>query len=885
MDTIQRLDIEEVYLSQKTHPKGLTPEEVGKRLSAVRKKTDIFKILFARAGSVSKQFTHFFALVLWTAAALCFLADYFQPGENMATLGWAIVMIIFINGAFSFAQEYRAEKATEALESLLPLKANALRAGEMTEVPVDLLVEGDVVILQEGDKVPADIRLVETHDLKVSNATLTGESDVLTRTAQPSAAGTLFEAENIVFSGTLVLAGRGHGVVFATGSKTQFGRVSLLTTGIKRTLSPLEKEIEKGSLKISLIAVSIGAFFFVLGSLIGRPIWENMLFAVGTIVALVPEGLMPTVTLTLAAGSQRMARRNALVKKLNAIETLGCTTVICTDKTGTITENNMRVEKVWLLDESAETRDKAYLVMGLANSILFSPAEEDWSGDPMEMALVRAAADYYKNKAGGFPDAGRLEEFGFTPERKRMTVLYSLSPGGMYLAATKGAVEIVPLLCRLAGGDLSRVEKAAAEMAGQAMRVMALAVKTGEKTSADAAAWEDDMNFLGLVGLADPIRRDVPEAVELCHDAGIRVMMITGDMPATAHAIARQAKIVPDEGEPVLLTGSAIEEMSTEKIKEALRSPHVVFARMKPEHKLTIVTALQEMGEVVAMTGDGVNDSPALRKSDIGIAMGLRGNDVARETADIVLLDDHFATIVSAVEEGRAVFSNIRKFITYVLTSNTAEIVPYLSFVLLRIPLPLPIIQVIAIDLGTDMLPALALGLEKPSHAAMKKPPRGRDERLMSRGLLLRAFVFLGLLEAMAGMAGYFYIMRGGGWQWGVQLGHFDPLYLQATTACLAGIVMAQMANLFACRSDTVSTFRLSLKSNLYLFMGLGYEVAILLLIVFTQPGNTIFRTLPITGDVWLFMLIAPPVLLLADETRKIFVRRRKKPSKPIKAF
>jgi sodium/potassium-transporting ATPase subunit alpha len=877
MDTIQRLNIEEVYLSQKTHPDGLAPEEAGKRLSAASKKADVFKLLLARAGRVSKQFTHFFALVLWSAAALCFLADHFQPGENMVTLGWAIVMIIFINGTFSFAQEYRAEKATEALESLLPLKANTLRAGEMTEVPVDLLVEGDVVILQEGDKVPADIRLVETHDLKVSNATLTGESDVLTRTAQPSAAGTFFEAENIVFSGTLVLAGRGHGVVFATGIKTQFGRVSLLTTGIKRTLSPLEKEIEKGSLTISLIAVSLGAFFFVLGSLIGRPIWENMLFAVGTIVALVPEGLMPTVTLTLAAGSQRMARRNALVKKLNAIETLGCTTVICTDKTGTITENNMRVEKVWLLDESAETREKAYLVMGLANSIPFSPAEEDWSGDPMEMALVRAAANYYKNKTGGFPDAGRLEEFGFTPERKRMTVLYSLSQEGMCLAATKGAVEIVPPLCRLAGEELSTVEQAAAEMAEQAMRVMALAVKTGEKTcaDADADAWEDDMTFLGLVGLVDPIRPDIPEAVDMCHAAGIRVMMITGDMPATAQAIARQAKIIPDEGEPVLLTGSAIEEMNPEKIKEALRSPHVVFARMKPEHKLTIVSALQEMGEVVAMTGDGVNDAPALRKSDIGIAMGLRGNDVARETADIVLLDDHFATIVSAVEEGRAVFSNIRKFITYVLTSNTAEIVPYLSFVLLRIPLPLTIIQVIAIDLGTDMLPALALGLEKPSHAAMKRPPRGRDERLMSRGLLLRAFVFLGLLEAMAGMAGYFYIMQGGGWQWGMQLSHFDPLYLQATTACLAGIVMAQMANLFACRSDTISTFRLSLKSNPYLFLGLAYEAAVMLFIVYTLAGNTIFRTLPIATDVWLYLLVFPPLLLLADELRKIFVRRR----------
>ncbi|MFA4886351.1 MAG: cation-transporting P-type ATPase, partial [Desulfotomaculaceae bacterium] len=597
----------------------------------------------------------------------------------------------------------------------------------------------------------------------------------------------------------------------------------------------------------------------------------------GTIVALVPEGMMPTVTLTLAAGSQRMAKRNALVKKLNAIETLGCTTVICTDKTGTITENNMRVEKVWLLNDSEEIREKAYMVMGLANSIPFSLSEDDRTGDPMELALVRAAAEYYRDKAGVIPRITRMEEFGFTPERKRMTVVYGLDEGGGRLAVTKGAMEVMPTLCRLTGEQIERIEKAAAEIAGQAMRVMALAVKTGEEGGADAAAWEEDMTFLGLVGLDDPIRADVPEAVELCHNAGIRVMMITGDMPATAHAIARRANIVPDESEPVLLTGSAIEEMSPENIKEALRASHIVFARMKPEHKLTIVSALQEMGEVVAMTGDGVNDAPALRKSDIGIAMGMRGNDVARETADIVLLDDHFATIVSAVEEGRAVFSNIRKFITYVLASNTAEIVPYLCFVLLRIPLPLPIIQVIAIDLGTDLFPALALGLEKPGKEAMKRPPRSREERLMNTGLLLRAFVFLGMIEAIAGMAGYFYVMYGGGWQWGGQLGHGDPLYLQATTACLAGIVMAQMANLFTCRSDTISAFQPSLKRNPYIFWGLAYEVGVLLFIVYTLPGNTLFRTLPISTDVWLFMLILPPVLLLADEIRKFFARRRLK--------
>jgi sodium/potassium-transporting ATPase subunit alpha len=873
MDTIQRLAVEEVYLSLKTHPGGLSPEEAEKRQSAVREKPDAFKLLLAWTGRVTKQFTHFFAMLLWAAAALCFLIERFQPGENMLTLGWTIILVIFINGTFSFVQEYRAEKATLALKDLLPLKTKVLRSGEMAEVMVDFLVEGDIIFLQEGDMVPADIRLVETYDLKVSNATLTGESDVLTRTALPSSAGSLFEADNIVFSGTLVLAGRGKGVVFATGANSQFGRVSLLTTEIKRSLSPLEQDIARVSRTISIIAISIGAVFFVLGLLMGRSVWENMLFAIGILVALVPEGLLPTVTLTLAAGSQRMVKRNALVKKLNSIETLGCTTVICTDKTGTITENNMRVEEVWLLKDSEEISDKAYMVMGLANSMPFSLSGKERTGDPMELALVQAAAEYYGNKAGGFPGASRMGEFGFTPERKRLTAIYRVDGREEQFAVTKGALEVIPPLCNLTGEETERIEKAAAEMAGQAMRVIALAVKNGKDSG--EVAWEKDMTFLGLVGLADPIRVDVPESVEMCHNAGIRVMMITGDMPATAHAIARRAKIIPGESEPVLLTGNVIDDMSAESLKEALRSPHVVFARMQPEHKLKVVAALQEMGEVVAMTGDGVNDAPALRKSDIGIAMGLRGTDVARETADMVLLDDHFATIVSAVEEGRAVYANIRKFMTYFFASNTPELVPFLSYVLLRIPLPLSIIQIMAIDLGADMLPALALGLEKPHKEAMTRPPRSRNERLLTTGLLLRGYVILGIIEAAAGLAGYFYILFKGGWKWGEHLGQGDHLYLQATTACLAAIIIMQMANLFICRSDMISAFRISLKSNPFILLGLAWELGVLILVVYTLPGNILFRTWPLSLDVWLVLLVFPPLLILADEIRKYFARRQ----------
>ncbi|MCL6634842.1 MAG: HAD-IC family P-type ATPase [Peptococcaceae bacterium] len=458
-----------------------------------------------------------------------------------------------------------------------------------------------------------------------------------------------------------------------------------------------------------------------------------------------------------------------------------------------------------------------------------------------------------------------------------MTVVYKIDGRDGHMAATKGAPETVLPLCKLEQEVKERVEKAALEMAGQAMRVLALACKGGDDPGRrDAACWESGMTFAGLVGLVDPVRPDVPEAVAVCRTAGIRVMMITGDAAATARAVANRAGIVPDGAEPVVLTGKNVTEMSGEQLREQLRSPHVVFARMQPEHKLRVVSALQEMGEVVAMTGDGVNDAPALRKSDIGVAMGLRGTDVARESADMVLLDDHFATIVSAVEEGRAVFANIRKFMTYFFASNVPEMVPFLSYVLLRIPLPLSIIQVMAVDLGTDMLPALALGMEKPRREMMKRPPRSREERLLTAGLLLRAYTFLGIIEAVAGMSGYFHVLYRGGWQWGQMLSASDALYRQATTACLAAIILAQVANLFACRSQVDSAFRLPVRSNPFIFWGIAWIFGVLLFLIYTEPGRRMFRTWPLPGDTWLFLLIFPPLLLLLDEGRKWLARRMK---------
>lgn len=868
---IHRLAPEEALTQLGSRLEGLTEAEADARRVRTAGSKGYSGRAVALIGKAARQFTHFFALLLWAAAGLCFLLDYFRPGEGMRPLGFTVVAVILINGIFSFFQEYRAEKAARALAALFPLRARVRRENEERIIPAEEVVVGDIVFFQEGDKASADIRLIQAEGLEVSNALLTGEAEPLPRNAAPSTAPVPEEAENVVLAGSLVLTGTGVGVVYALGQETALGRVSALTLQVHKPATPLHQEIASVSRRLALIALGLGLFFFLTGTLVSRSLWENLLFGIGILVALVPEGLLPAVTLTLAAGSQRMAKRRALVKSLEAVETLGSTTVICTDKTGTVTENRMEVADLWLMPGLPEAEEKAHLVLALANNLSYATGAEA-GGDPMERALIAAARGYFGGKPLSWE---RVRVYPFTPERKRLTAVYRYFGEKRLAAFTKGAVETVLPLCRLSETERSQVWKAFESMASRAMRVLALALKQGEYPfSGDAPdKWEEETEFVGLVGLTDPVRPEVPAAVAACYAASIRVILITGDAAPTAVAVARQAGIVPSEAEPVVLTGAEVARLDETHLKEVLASPHVVLARMQPEHKLRVISVLQAMGHTVAMTGDGVNDAPALRKADIGVAMGKRGTDVAREAADMVLLDDNFATIVSAVEEGRTVFSNIRKFITYVLTSNVAEVVPYLSYILLRIPLPLTILQVMAIDLGTDMLPALALGLEEPRPAVMQRLPRRRTERLLNRELLLRVFLFLGLIEAAGGMLGYFYVLLAGGWRWGIALTPADPLYLQATTACLAGIVFTQVGNLFACRSSRETVFRLFLRGNAFLLPAIVSELLLLFALLYFAPARQVFKTYPLAPAHWLVPLAMPFIIVLLDTVYKRFRR------------
>ncbi len=757
---VHLLDLPEVFQRVQSGPDGLTPEEAARRLSEygpnevhrVPGEPPILRLL--------KAFANFFAVILWLAALLAFLADHARPGEGMGTLGAAIVCVILINGVFSFWQESKAGRALAELEKLLPRRVTVVRGGVPRPIDGRELVPGDVFLIEEGDEVPADARIIEAQGL------------------------------------------------------------------------------------------------------------------------------------ALAMASQRMARRNVLIRHLPSVEALGSASVICTDKTGTLTENRMSVVRVFesggFVEAAALTSANRPLILGMASCHSLRKVDGDeglhLGGDPMEIALVETA----RRALGAEAPPRQLGDIPFDTDRRRLAVL--TQEGTARILHVKGSFEtVVPLCARFQDGgttrplepeDVRRVTAAQDAMAEAGLRVLAFAYRDidlaspVDPESPEALAdLERDLVLTGLVAMRDPPRPEVPAAVQRCRAAGIRVIMITGDHPVTAVAIAREIGLVTSDA-PSVVTGDHLAHMLDTELQIALDAPEIVFARTRPDQKMRIVLALQRKRHVVAVTGDGVNDAPALKAADVGIAMGKSGTDVARSAADIVLADDDFASIVAGIEEGRAVFANIRKFLTYILTSNIPELVPYLAFVLFRIPLPLTIVQILAVDLGTDMLPALALGAEAPDPRLMERPPRRPGERLLDARLLLRAYGFLGLLEAAAALAAYFFVLHAGGYQ----LGQTDPispaLYREATTACFTAIVLSQMANLFICRSETDSTFRRGVAPNRWLLGGIASEVAIVLFIDYTAWGNLLFGTAPLRASAWAFAVPFVLGMLLLEEARKAWARR-----------
>ena len=1139
---IHELEPEAVYGVLRSRAAGLTEREVVTRRQTVGPNRLKPPSRWGWVRRLGKHFVNFFSILLDVAAGVCFLAASLQQDEGMQILGWALGGVSVLNSLFAFAQELRAEHAMAELAKFLPQRVRVRREGRELSILAEELVPGDLLLLSEGDRIAADARLVESEELLVNNAPLTGESRSIALHTQ-ACTGRLVESANITFAGCSVLRGQGMAVVFATGHRTEFGKIAAFSRDVTRERCPLQRETVRMVRILTVIAVAMGLLFFAYGVISGRSLWINIVFMLGIIVANVPEGLLPTFTLALSMASLRMARKQVLVKNLEAVETLGAVHVICTDKTGTLTENALAVsalidpvdgkglespEERWSLlrvamiasevrpaTKAARTvRPKRHLrsrrgapamrfvqmvrlLLGLPRwrrrrlSETPSGSEKrpisNWPGDPLDIAVV----EHYAARCGS-PSAILSEvrrHFPFDLARRREAGLLVNRHEAVF--AVKGAWEsLQPLLSQIRDREgnhlpvsverLAQCELYVRSLASQGQRVIAVAARTfpyktitcdttetaginvastpaaatsavtphahvaatkvdakdagvnpsterwraamgnaamgnaamgndptasvvslsdalGRRTttpratgpvtashlqtsaadplgSRDDQAWskssdamenhpvtssnrtlsdrasdsasavdgrlsdgrvispsvslsvnhsdsvrtvsenretsehragepeaaessetwpvgaeasedrlaseswwlewlkeptqgaganqdeasrllETDLVLYGFLALEDPVRSDVAEAVDRCQAAGIQVLMVTGDHPDTAVAIARRCHILPEEGElsGQVVLGAELQTLREQQLVDRLAGGATIFARTSPEQKMKIVSAWKRLGKTVAMTGDGVNDSPALKAADVGIAMGVSGTEVAREAADLVLLDDHFASIVAGIEEGRAVFANMQKFTTYVLSSNVPEIVPFLLFIVLPVPLALTVIQILSIDLGTDLLPAIGLGQEPPDRQTMQRPPRRWNERLLSLPVMINAYLFLGLLQAIYSLSLFFLVLGLGGWRWGMPLAESAPLYRSATGITLASVILMQIGNVLGRRSETGCGLDRGLWLNPLLLTGIALEILFSWSILYFPPVQKVLQTGPV--ELWVYAL------------------------------
>jgi P-type Ca2+ transporter type 2C len=908
--------IKDVYDDLKTSPDGLTTAEAQARL----KKYGLNKLEEKRqVPFIHKFITHLrdlFGVLLLVASIL----SYISGSPEMGTI---ILAVVFVNIFVSMFQESRAEKAMESLKSWMPEYAKVMRDGELKKISVKEIVPGDIIVLEEGDRVPADSRLIETFDLWTNNVPLTGESEPQPRNIEPvkSLEKAYIYSPNLVFMSTSVAKGKGTAVAYATGMSTQFGKIASLTQTVKEEESPLQKEIAITAKYDFIIAVAVGVVFFTASLLfLHVDLATSILFMIGVMVCCVPEGLQVTVSSALAINVLKMVKQNVLVKRLSAVQTLGSVTIICTDKTGTITKGEMTVNQIWVRDQVIDVSGLGYNPVGdftingqaikesesasleklleitaLCNGAKVDPPSDrnrNWSviGDPTDGALLVAALKYGMNIEDELVEKPIINILPFSFERKRMTTVHEAK--GKVLVYTKGAPRNTLDVCTkvLVNGkieDLNEdntlwIESRVQEFAAYGLRVIAVAYKQLPKngyTKGDEV--EKDLIFVGLAAMRDPPRAEVKDAVAKAQQAGIKTVIITGDYGPTAEAIAQEVGIV-ERGCCQIIRGVDLEDIKDQAIVDEVKKGNVIFARVAPEQKLRIVKVLKNSGAIVAVTGDGANDAPSLKEADIGVAMGASGTDVAREAADIVLLNDSFASIVKAVESGRAIYDNIRKFIVYVFSHNWAELIPYLLFAAFAFPLPLLVVQVLVIDLAIDVIPSLALSRELPEAGIMLEPPRSVKERLFTKKVLLRS-VYIGVIIAIGALIGCLNAWQSGwhvgmpvpeDWHWMGPLPNNNPIYLKGVTMFFAGIVVAQAGNVLASRTSKQSIFKTSLKTNKWIVVGIAAQLSILAFLIYVPLMNQFFGTVPLDLVDWAYLISLAVVVVIAEEIRKFFSRR-----------
>ncbi|BBY08243.1 cation-translocating P-type ATPase [Mycobacterium noviomagense] len=845
-----------------------------------------------------RQLTHPLALLLWVAAGLLLVV-----GSHVVAA--AVVLIIMLNAAFSFVQEVQAERAVEALAKYLPQRAKVVRNGAIVEIDATQLVPGDIVVIEEGDRIAADTRLL-TGAIEVDMSALTGESVPTLRSAALLDVNVpLMSAHELVFSGTSCTGGQARGVAFATGMATEIGRIAALSERVKSDPSPLERQVRRAAWLIAAVSVMLSLSFIPVATLAAHlTVVNSLVFAAGLLAGMVPEGLLPVITLALAVAVRELANRGALVKRLSAVETLGSTDVICTDKTGTLTQNRMTPVAVWTAagrieldthERQVDTRSSPTLEsLGLIAASCNNARIDDENGpvgDPTEVAVLSAARSLGAVSDVAVREAHRRWQFHFDPEVKLMSTIDRLDAGPP-VVHTKGAPEaLLPRCSHILDSDgkpqpldelqRSRIEDAVNSFAAEGLRVLGFAQRqlpAKQRVPHRRGTAEQDLCLTGLIAMLDPPRPGIVDAVAQCHTAGIRIIVITGDHPLTAAAIAERIGITGPH--PTVVTAEQFEQLDENQLAALIRDqPEVIFARASPEAKLHIAEALRGEGHVVAMTGDGVNDAPALRRADIGVAMGLSGTDVAREAATMVLTDDDFGSIVTAVHAGRRIYDNVRKFIVYIFAHAVPEVVPFLLFALSggAIPLPLTILQLLAFDVGSETLPALSLSREPAEPGIMQRPPRPRNEGVIRMPMLLRAWLFLGVVVTGLSLGGYFYVLLKAGWHPGVPVDVGTPMYhvyRQATTMTFLGMITGQIGTAFAVRTQRASLRSVGIFSNKYLLAGIAAEIVLAAILVYGPPLQTLLGTEALPAPDLLVLLPFPFVVWGADELRRYLLRR-----------
>jgi len=846
---------DELYKELKTGRNGLSADESQKRLSQyghnrLEEKPGKSPLLI-----FFEQFTNILILILIVAAVIsAFIGDL--------TDTIVILAIVLLNAVIGFFQEYRAERALAALKKLEIPAATIIRDGKHQQIPATEIMPGDIVVLTAGEIVPADIRLIESPNLMIDESSLTGESTPVEKSTDIiSGEASLADRRNMAFKGTVITYGRGVGVVVTTGMSTELGRIAYLLQETEKIKTPLQIKLDVMGKRLAVVALLLCLIIFIAGVWRGESLQLMSLTAISLAVAAIPESLPAVITIVLALGAYRMSKVNALIRKLPAVETLGCVTAICSDKTGTLTQNKMKVEfiydgkelkKKWSLDTS--DMNLIFKAMTLCNDA--SIDSDKGIGDPTEIALLKAASKLGINKSELEKKYPRINEIPFDSFKKRMTTIHS-SPENqeIHLAFMKGSVDSLLDTCSIDNNIKGQIIKENEKMAGDGIRVLAVAYREIKKGISTAEV-EKEFTFLGLVGMIDPPREEAYEAVKICMKAGIVPIMITGDHPSTAKSIAKRLGITNENGQTI--TGRDMEVLEPAHLNNLLSSVRI-FARVSPEDKIRIVSALKEKGHIVAMTGDGVNDAPALKKADIGIAMGITGTDVSKEASDIILRNDNFATIVKAVYEGRVIYDNIRKFIRYMLSTNSGEILTMFFALMIGMPLPILPIQILWINLVTDSFPALALGVEPAEKNVMNRPPRDPKESIFARGLW-QHIIWVGLLMSFGTL---------GVMAWGLKYDDLD----HARSMVFFTLAGFQMFHVMAIRSERESIFTLGLLSNKALLGAVVLTFILQLMITYTPILQRIFKTAPLSSIELFICVTISFSVFIAVEVEKAYFR------------